>query len=185
MKQIPIIPHSLRYRIAQLLLRVLFKRPTHYISPWQHAGVSVNVFVMYNNKVLLSKRCGNIENAGKLGLLGGFVDFEHQENERIAAKREIYEEANWQLTEEEYNKLTYIDHYFYHGAQLIEMHNVSGVLFAYKLVMDENPLNKVHNTEEAQNYALYSFDEVQKLHQEHKLHISLSWDIIKKAFNKD
>lgn len=62
-------------------------------NPAKLRHVTVDCIVIQNNKILLGKRNGKLQEGGKWCLLGGFMD--RDENLAGAAAREIMEESGW------------------------------------------------------------------------------------------
>lgn len=82
-----------RMRMAQAVLRLLFGRRWHYLSPWPCAAVSAVILPVCGGKVLLAERGGAVEFAGCWSGIGGFVDLGARETPKQAALREMYEET--------------------------------------------------------------------------------------------
>lgn len=84
-----------RYTLAQFVLRLLFNRPYHFISPWTMYAIGTGLVILSPDKrrVLLQLRGGPVENAGKYGVFGGFMSPSTLEQPRQCLAREVMEET--------------------------------------------------------------------------------------------
>lgn len=100
-----------RYTVAQTVLRLLFGRKHHYLSPWCNAGVGAAVIILNpeGDKVLLQQRAGKVENAGKWGTFGGFLNLEDTEDFPTGLTREFFEETGVRLNPKSFAQPDYVN----------------------------------------------------------------------------
>ncbi|MCP5405317.1 MAG: NUDIX hydrolase [Pseudomonadaceae bacterium] len=89
-----------RMTVAQLVLRLMFGRTWHYISPWKKAGAASILLALHRGKVLLGQRKGNIEFTGCWSGLGGFVELAQREGFSDGLCRELHEETGREIPPE-------------------------------------------------------------------------------------
>jgi 8-oxo-dGTP pyrophosphatase MutT (NUDIX family) len=139
-----------RYRAAQLCLRLLFGRSWHFISPWLQAGPAAGVVIFHDGKVLLHQRRGKIEQAGKWGVNGGYLDLSLQESFQAGIARELFEETGLQVLPSSFGEPLWVT--VLYGQEKLEMADHAGVGCWYAVQAPHDILPLVQNTEEAHNY---------------------------------
>ncbi len=86
-----------RYNLAQLVLRLLYGRKWHYISPWPKVGPSAVIFPVHDGRVLLARRAGKVEHVGCWSAIGGFLELSQKESFAAGVAREFLEETGTHL----------------------------------------------------------------------------------------
>jgi len=158
-----------RDRVAQRVLAFLYGRKRHYISPWSHCSVGASVVFVRDGKILLGERRG-VEHAGRLGLVGGHLDFECHESILDCLMREVYEESGIQLTPQDVNMADdLIDIILVHHLNYHLLKDASGMAFVFALPLTDAHLEQLTETAEAFNFELYSLPEIARLAQQNAL----------------
>ncbi|MBI1308348.1 MAG: NUDIX domain-containing protein [Proteobacteria bacterium] len=157
-----------RYSLAQWLLRGLFGRPWHSISPWLKAGPAVAILVTNKGRVLLAKRGGRIEHVGCWSSIGGYVEVSAAENFPQAIVREFYEETGFRLDPAQFN-LSPTLAYLNHGLQKIEEANASAVVGYYLVSADASLLSRLSPQEETTDFAWFTEEQCRAMLAEHQI----------------
>lgn len=141
-----------RYSLAQTLLWALFGRRWHFISPWANAGVGVGVVITnpQGTKVLLQQRAGAVENAGKWGVFGGFLNIEHAEDFPHGAAREIEEESGLRVDPHGFGAVE--DTVIIHHKPMHAVWRYSWVATWYYRSAPEDLIERVQNSDEVSAY---------------------------------
>ena len=96
----PVIQGTLRYKIAQFFLSLLYGRKWHYIAPWEHIGCGNGAVLFHNGKALVVKRSPDIlYHPNKLSMVGGYLSPRHDTSIIQGLYREIREEVGLNLAE--------------------------------------------------------------------------------------
>lgn len=162
-KGLRITPGSTRYKLAQLALKLLFKRDWHYISPWTHFSVSATIIMFHDGKMLLGKRKG-VEQAGKLWFAGGHLDGSDKSIEEGAA-REVFEESSIKIDPKKLTleNLIYLD--MEPKKQYFEMADAAHVALDYVYILSDHEASQLKDSSEMVNWTFYTEEEVHKLIQ--------------------
>jgi 8-oxo-dGTP pyrophosphatase MutT (NUDIX family) len=159
---IPINPKAVRYKIAQLFLRMLYGRKWHYISPWHHASVAATVVLTKNGKVLMGKRRGNIEFIGLRDHPGGHVDLEVKEGLIQACVRETYEEMRIKIDPLKITEDKLIDVCLNNDSEYIEHLDARNICLTYIYEVNDKELEDLQDTEESFDFKWFDKNEVEK-----------------------
>ncbi|MDD9912156.1 MAG: NUDIX hydrolase [Alphaproteobacteria bacterium] len=149
---IKIAQHSWRWWLAQKFLRLLYGRKYHYISPWKQVSVAANCLFHHKGKLLLAKRCGNIENAGCYATIGGFLDPLKKESLAEAVVREIKEEVGLSLSPDEFPVSSIRLTYLWHGREFIEESNLSTICCYYWYELTEEQVSQLQALDETAEF---------------------------------
>ncbi len=145
-----ILESGWRYTVAQFVLRLLYNRPYHFISPWKGVGVSTAVIFHYQGRVLVSLRSGNIEASGKYALVGGYLNPQDAETFGQCLSREIKEETGLNISADHFPDKAIKVQFLWHGREYIEQENYSTLchFFWYKLSQQEySNMQTLHETD--------------------------------------
>lgn len=95
-----------RMNVAQRVLGFLFGRPHHFIAPWEMAGVGTAIIFIDvpGRRALLQQRTGAVENAGRWGCFGGYVDLHRHEPLADAVTRELFEETGLRVPADQFRR---------------------------------------------------------------------------------
>lgn len=176
----PIVQNRLRYKLAQAVLRVLYGRRWHYISPWQHGSVGAEGLFFHNGKLLLGRRAAWLEHPHKLSLVGGHLNFEDKEHVGEALVREAAEEAGLSLNAAEFPLERALRATLIHGKTYRELHDVSTIVFHFVHDLTDTEATAVRPCPEMPHWAFYSPAEVEQLIA--AAEIASDTDIIQEAF---
>lgn len=149
---IAIDPKTVRYKIAQFFLSLLYGRKWHYISPWKHASVASTVVLVKDNKVLMGKRRGDIEYIGCRDNPGGHVTLEENEGLVEACIREVYEEMNLRLDADKFQLSSVTDIWLNHEAEYIEEKDACNICITYRYDISEEELEDLKESGETYDY---------------------------------
>ncbi|MBI1363560.1 MAG: NUDIX domain-containing protein [Proteobacteria bacterium] len=177
----PIYRNSLRYKLAQKILWLLFGVKEMYISPWQHTAVGTGGLLFHNGKLLLGQRAAHTASGGKFGVAGGYVDFEKGESPSEALVREAWEEAGIHLKPFTFDRdsIFHIDQVhdqFLEG----EFDKFSRLDITFIRLLDDSEIQGMRDTEEMANWRFYTLPEVEDLHTQNIL--ALDIDVVRAAF---
>lgn len=141
-----------RYSVAQLVLRLLFGRKCHYISPWNNAGVGAAVAILSQDgsRVLLQQRAGKVENVGKWGAFGGYLEISDEETFVTGAAREFFEETGVKLDLKSFGEPDYVT--FIHKRAMHMHWQYSWVAGWFFRAMPEDFIDLLQPSDEVSNY---------------------------------
>jgi ADP-ribose pyrophosphatase YjhB (NUDIX family) len=169
-----------RYNAAQWCLKLLFGRPWHLISPWPMAGPGAAAVIFYQGKVLLHQRRGKIEQPGKWGCNGGYLDLNLEETFNQGLAREVFEETGLRFVPESFGTPIWVA-MFYHQ-QKYEMADHAGVGCWYAAEAPEDLLPLLQETDEAHNFRWVSEAEVATLKACSELASEETAEALRRAF---
>lgn len=169
-----------RYTLAQTVLRLLFGRRWHFISPWPQAGPGAGVVIFWNGTVLLHQRRGSIERAGAWGCNGGYLDLTRHETFPQGLARELLEETGLQVVPESFGAPIWID--LFYGQEKIEMASHTGVGCWYAVQAPQDLLPLVQETTEAHHYRWVSEAEIAAMHRAGQLASAETHEALRRAF---
>ncbi len=179
-KGLRIAPGSTRYKLAQFALKLIFKRDSHYISPWVHFSVSAGVIMIHGDKMMLATRKG-VEKSGSLWFAGGHIDAGDTSVEAGAA-REVYEECSIKIDKAKLNHDTMVQMKLIENQQYFEQADVSHIAFDYVYLLSGHEVSQLKDSVEMVGWAFYTEDEVSTLVSEGRLANHDILPTIKKAF---
>tara|TARA_R110000868_G_scaffold218576_2_gene469156 strand:- start:82892 stop:83443 length:552 start_codon:yes stop_codon:yes gene_type:complete len=155
-----LVKNTLRYKVAMLVLNALYGRKNMYISPWQHAAVTVDGIYIYDNKLLIAKRSNNVEFAGKWQVPGGHVDMETHETLLEALKRETYEEHNLDIDTAKIDVNNPLVVRFSTQQQYIEQQDTALLGLQYIYMLSKEEMESIQISKEA---LLFKFADIAEL----------------------
>jgi len=175
---------GLRYKIAQLCLRLLYGRKWHYISPWKHGSAAASVVLTYEGKVLYARRRGNIEHPEKLSLFGGHLDFELPETMEECAHREVKEEAGIDIDISRINLDSLLTLNRIVGEDMLDAEDVSKIVCFYHYELSKEELDNVQDSDESYGHQLYTEEEIDSLFEQGELAFNDHYETTKLTFKK-
>ena len=149
-----------RDRLAQLCLKLIYGRPWHYVSPWQHAGVCTSAICVHNGRILLGRRRG-IEQAGKLSHLGGHVNLEYQEGLLDSLVREIQEETSMVIPAKQVNWADLCDISLNYDVEYIMLGKGTNISMSFAIELTDEQVSQIQDSAEAHDFGFYSLEEIQ------------------------
>ena len=179
-KGLRIAPGSTRYKLAQFVLKLIFKRNYHYISPWTHFSISAGVIMIHGDKMMLAKRKG-VEQAGLLWYAGGHLD-EGDKSIAEGALREVIEECSIKIDHTKLNETTMMSMRLKEKQQYFEQADVNHLAFDYVYLLSDTEVSQLKDSKEMVGWTFYTENEVIKLTEEGHLASPEALPIIKKAF---
>ncbi|RYG60198.1 MAG: NUDIX hydrolase [Alphaproteobacteria bacterium] len=143
-----------RYSLAQLLLRLLYGRPWHFIAAWPKVGPSAVIFPVNNGRVLLAQRAGEIEHIGCWSGIGGFLELPKKESFAEGVAREFYEETGCHLN---VAKLPTAPHALYMSYGQVKQEEASSDIVCgfYYASAPANLIDHLHTQEETSAFAWF------------------------------
>ena len=177
-----IYQQGIRIAIAQFVLRLLYGRKWHYISPWKHSAIVGVVVLMHNKKVLLGKRLGEIEQSGKISLIGGHIDPLLNESIAEGAAREVFEETCITIDPSKLTSDKLIHQTFIHNIDYIELQNGTRHSSFYIYNLSKKEIKNLKETEEAGELKFYTLKEIEELNNNNMLASKGCYVAIQNAF---
>ncbi len=179
-KGLRIAPGSTRYKLAQLVLKLIYKRDWHYISPWTHYSLSGGVIMIHGDKMMLATRRG-VEQAGLLWYAGGHLD-SGDKSVAEGAAREVFEECSIKIDHTRLTEETTINIKLKQKQQYFEQADVDHLAFDYVYILSDGEASQLKDSTEMVGWTFYTEDEVVKLAEEGRLASYEALPVIKKAF---
>lgn len=164
-KKIQIRTNNLRYKIAQFILRALYGHKNMYISPWKHTAATVDGIYIYQGKLLIAERSGNIEHAGKWHIPGGHIDMERNESILDTLKRETFEEHGFHIDISKINvNKPYITTLNHNNSYIMQTDtSILGLQYVYELSKQE--MENVKTSAEAKTFKFANVAEMKKMNE--------------------
>lgn len=159
-KNARLVRGSFRYRLLQGISRILWGRKIDYFSWWYHASRAAGVIFHHKGKVLMGRRQGVLDAAGKLSLIGGFVD--GQETSAQAVSREIYEETRLSIAAEVFENSPLFAHTEGFG-NIAEMTEMAQVVVWYTYGLSDEEVAALELTEEVSDYVWVTLQNIDTL----------------------
>lgn len=169
-----------RYALAQWFLWLLFGRRWHFISPWPMAGIGAGVVIVWQGKVLLHQRRGPIENVGKWGSNGGYLNLHHQETLAIGLAREIFEETGLRVRAESFVAPFYT--VVVYGQDKLEMANHTSLAYWYAVTAPTDLLPLIKDSNEAHHFRWVTEPDMEALGQQGLLASAETYEALQRAF---
>jgi 8-oxo-dGTP pyrophosphatase MutT (NUDIX family) len=156
-----------RYTLGQWVLRLLFGRRWHHISPWAMAGVGAGLVVIWNGKALIHQRRGPIERVGTWGFNGGYLELTQHETFTQGLAREVFEETGLRIDPASLGTPYWVA--ILYNQSKIMMANHTGVACWFAVKASKNILPLVRESDEAHNFKWATLAEIETLHQQGQL----------------
>jgi 8-oxo-dGTP pyrophosphatase MutT (NUDIX family) len=161
LKPKPINPRTVRYKIAQFFLWLLFGRKHHYLSPWRHSSIATTIVLVKDGKVLMGKRRGNIEYPGLRDNPGGHLNLETNERIVEAGVREVYEETRIHIDPQKITQDTLVAIQLKTNVEYIELKDGCNLTLTYAYVVSDEELETLEETDESHDFQWFSREEIQ------------------------
>ena len=181
MKNRPIRLNNWRYTVAQTVLRLLYGRKWHCISPWQVGGQAAAALMFFEKKLVMGLRAGQIEQAGKWWVVGGYCDLHKQEAPHQTVVREIWEEVGLKISAENFG----LDNLFYYtqifGKTMLELDDECHICLFYTYNLNTEEYAQLTPKEETQELGLFTYAQVLEMTQKGQIAETVLADIAKRA----
>lgn len=179
----PVIEGTLRYKLAQFFLWLLYGRKWHYIAPWRHMGCGTGIVMFHNGKALVAKRSSTIHyHPNKYGVIGGYLNAGHESSIFDSLYREVREEARLSLAAGRVTlaNLIHVDSIPNHTTPDQSSHHQLNFQFA--LVLSAVEVAALEAIDETAELNWLSLDEITALYNANQFAYEHEYHFYKRAF---
>lgn len=183
-RPIRVVEGTLRYKIAQFFLWLLYGRQWHYISPWAHIGCAAGVVMFHNGKALVTRRSPTMHYyPNKYSTIGGYIDAKSDSGVIEALLREIREETGLVLSPENLSwtkQLLRVANFPRYTTPDMGPHHQMNFQFA--IVLSDRQAEAIKPVGESATLYWYTLDEITTLYQAGEFAYAHEYDFYQAAF---